>query len=58
MDDVLDLKDKKVIIGMESSSLGDTIAWIEYVLQFQLVHACRVTISTFKNFYLKKCIPN
>ena len=57
MDDVLDLKDKNVLIGMESSSLGDTIAWIEYVLQFQFVHTCRVTISTFKNFLFEEVYP-
>jgi autotransporter strand-loop-strand O-heptosyltransferase len=57
MDEWMDLKDKNVLISMESSALGDTIAWIEYVLQFQFVHACRVTISTFKNFLFEEVYP-
>ena len=57
MDEVMDLKDKNVLIGMESSSLGDTIAWIDYVLQFQILHGCRVTISTFKNFLFEEVYP-
>ena len=57
MDEWMDLKDKNVLISMDSSALGDTIAWIDYVLQFQTVHACRVTISTFKNFLFEEVYP-
>jgi len=45
----LSYKDKKVLISFESSSLGDTLAWIPYVLAFKEKHECHVVISTFWN---------
>lgn len=44
-----DLTDKKVLICIESSSLGDTIAWMPYVEEFQKKHNCKVALSTFCN---------
>ena len=49
-DKLLDLERKRVYISFESSSLGDTIAWMPYVLEFQKKHNCKVIVSTFKNF--------
>lgn len=57
-DDTLSLKDKRVLIGFESSSLGDTLAWIPYVEEFQEKHKCKVIVSTFKNDILKRVYPN
>lgn len=48
------LKGKRVFINFESSSLGDTIAWIPYCLEFQRVHGCEVIVSTFLNFLFKE----
>lgn len=45
----MDLKDKRVFIIFESSSLGDTIAWIPYVAEFRKKHGCHVIVSTFQN---------
>lgn len=45
----LDLKDKKVFIAFESKSLGDTLAWAPYALEFQKLHQCKVVLSTFWN---------
>ena len=56
-DDVLNLSDKKVYIAFDSSSLGDTIAWIPYCLEFKKKHDCHVTVSTFKNFLFKDAYP-
>jgi len=44
------LKGKSVFIVFESSSLGDTIAWMPYCLEFQKTYQCEVVVSTFKNF--------
>jgi autotransporter strand-loop-strand O-heptosyltransferase len=52
-----DLKDKKVFIVFESSSLGDTIAWIPYVEEFRKKHDCKVVVSTFLNNLLKDQYP-
>lgn len=50
---VLDYKEKRVFIIFESSSLGDTIAWIPYVEEFRKKHECHVIVCTFKNFLFK-----
>jgi len=40
----------KVIVALESSSLGDTLAWVPYVNRFAEVHNCSdITITTFWN---------
>ena len=47
--DVLDLTNQTVLISLESKSLGDTIAWTPYVVEFQKKHNCKVVVSTFMN---------
>jgi autotransporter strand-loop-strand O-heptosyltransferase len=48
-DETLDLTDKRVYIAFESKALGDTLAWIPYVFEFQRKHSCTVICSTFWN---------
>ena len=55
---VLDYKDKRVYIAFDSSSLGDTIAWIPYVEEFRKKHNCKVIVSTFKNFLFESEYPD
>ena len=45
----LDLKDKKVKITFDSKSIGDTLAWMPHVVEFQKIYDCKVTVSTFHN---------
>jgi autotransporter strand-loop-strand O-heptosyltransferase len=52
------LKGKRVMIGFESSSLGDTLAWLPYCDEFQKKHDCQLTVCTFKNFLFKDQYPN
>jgi len=54
---VLSLKDRRVYIAFDSSSLGDNIAWIPYCLEFKKKHDCHVIVSTFKNFLFKDAYP-
>lgn len=54
----ISLKDKRVMIGFESSSLGDTLAWLPYCDEFQKKHDCKLIVSTFKNFLFKDQYPN
>jgi len=56
-DDTLNYKGKKVFIAFDSSSLGDTIAWIPYVLEFKKKHECDVVVSTHKNFLFENVYP-
>jgi autotransporter strand-loop-strand O-heptosyltransferase len=52
--DRLNLEGETVLISMESSSIGDTIAWIPYGVEFQRKHKCKLLISTFHNEFFTK----
>jgi autotransporter strand-loop-strand O-heptosyltransferase len=56
-DQTLDYTGKRVYIAFDSSSLGDTIAWIPYVEEFRKKHNCHVVVSTFKNFLFESVYP-
>ena len=47
------LKNKKVLISFESKSIGDTLAWAPYVVDFAKKHDCKVALSTFHNNWFK-----
>ena len=53
----LDYSGNAVYIAFDSKSLGDTIAWMPYVLEFKKKHNCHVIVSTFKNFLFKDVYP-
>lgn len=48
----LNLANKTVFIVLDSKSLGDTIAWSAYALEFQKKHDCQVVLSTYWNHIL------
>lgn len=48
---------KRVYISMESSALGDTLAWLPAVEQFGEKQDCRVVCSTFFNGLFKEQYP-
>ena len=52
-----DLTNQRVYISFESSSLGDSIAWMPYALEFKKKHNCHVIVSTFKNFLFQNVYP-
>jgi autotransporter strand-loop-strand O-heptosyltransferase len=51
--DEFDLTNKRVLIGLESKSIGDTIAWTPYAVEFAKKHNCKVILSTFHNSWFK-----
>jgi autotransporter strand-loop-strand O-heptosyltransferase len=53
----LSYKNQRVYIAFDSKSLGDTISWIPYALEFQKKHECKVIVSTFWNKLFKKSYP-
>ncbi len=53
----LDISGKKVLISLESSSLGDTLAWLPYVEEFRKKWNCKVIVSTFINNLFKDSYP-
>ena len=52
-----ELKGKRVFVVFESSSLGDSIAWMPYCLDMKNVYGCEVIVSTFKNDLFKSVYP-
>lgn len=54
---ILSFEGKKVFIVIESSSLGDTIAWVPYCEEFRKKHNCDVVVSTFRNDMFRAIYP-
>lgn len=53
----LNLCGQRVLIGLESKSLGDTLAWMPYVEKFRIDKKCKVICSTFHNNLFKDQYP-
>jgi autotransporter strand-loop-strand O-heptosyltransferase len=51
--DQFNLENKRVLISLESKSIGDTIAWAPYAVAFAEKHKCKVILSTFHNDWFK-----
>lgn len=51
--EVFSLKDKKVLINLDSKSLGDTVAWAPYAIEFMKKNECKVILNTFHNDWFK-----
>jgi len=51
--DEFNLNNKRALICLESKSLGDTIAWAPYAVDFAKKHNCKVILSTFYNNWFK-----
>lgn len=41
-DHTLDLIDKRVVVELSSKALGDTLAWLPYLEEFQKLHQCEL----------------
>jgi len=53
----LNFTGKRVFVSFDSKSLGDSISWIPYVLEFKNKHNCHVIVSTFWNKLFEKVYP-
>ncbi len=49
----LELEGQRVLISLDSNSLGDTIGWTPYAVEFAKKHKCKVILSTFHNSWFK-----
>jgi autotransporter strand-loop-strand O-heptosyltransferase len=49
---------KNVYIALDSSSLGDTLAWFPYVEEYAKKHNCKVICSTFWNNLFEETYPD
>lgn len=50
-------ENKRVYVHLDSSSLGDTIAWFPQVDEFRKKHNCHLICSTFHNYLFEKEYP-
>ncbi len=50
-------KNKRVYIHLESSAIGDTLAWFPYIEEFRKKHQCHVICSSFHNEWFEKEYP-
>lgn len=48
--DIFNLNNKNVRINIDSKALGDTIAWLPYVVKFSEIHKCKVYVSSCYNY--------
>jgi len=44
---------KRVLISLDSKSIGDTLAWTPYAIEFARKHNCKVILSTFHNNWFR-----
>ena len=51
--DTFNTKNKRVLISLDSRSIGDTIAWAPYAVEFKRKYNCDVILSTFHNKWFK-----
>jgi autotransporter strand-loop-strand O-heptosyltransferase len=56
-DETLNYSGKRVFINFDSKSLGDTVSWIPYVLEFKKAHNCDVVVSTYWNQLFNEVYP-
>lgn len=58
IDYTLDLKNKNVLIDIESQSIGDQLAWMPLVEQFRKKHECNIHVRIHLKELFQKKYPN
>lgn len=56
--EVLILKDKKILISIDNTPLGDNISWIPYIKEFERIHSCDVILQTYFNDLYAEYYPS
>lgn len=51
-------ENQRILVCLESSSLGDSIAWLPAIDEFRKKHNCQVFVSTFLNRLYQKEYPD
>ena len=58
MDESLKLRDSRVLVSIESKSLGDNLAWLPAIEEFRVKHGCKMICSTFWNQLFVETYPH
>lgn len=58
LDESLNLNGKRVYISLDSSSMGDTLAWFPPIEEFRKRHNCELLCSTYHNEWFAKTYPH
>lgn len=54
LNQLMTLKNKKVLIAMDTKPIGDNVSWLAHILEFSKRHECEVTVQTpFANLFSK-----
>jgi len=56
--ETFNLTGEDVIINIDTNALGDTIAWMPYILEFKEKHQCNLTVRTGHPQFLEKLCPD
>lgn len=51
------LRGQRVFVCIDSNSLGDTLAWMPYIIDFKEKYGCKVIVSTFRNNMFAEAYP-
>jgi autotransporter strand-loop-strand O-heptosyltransferase len=54
---IMNLQNKRVIIVLDSTALGDRICWMPYVEEFRKKHNCTIFVATGINWMFKDSYP-
>ena len=46
LNQLMSLKNKKVLIAMDTKPIGDNVSWLAHILEFSKRHECEVTVQT------------
>jgi autotransporter strand-loop-strand O-heptosyltransferase len=58
LDYTLNLTGQRVYVQLNSSALGDTLAWIPYAEEFRKKHQCEMHVATFHNKIFDGAYPD
>ena len=53
-----DATNKHIYIALDSSAIGDTLAWTPILNEFKKKHNCKLTVSTWKNDWFVEGYPD
>jgi len=55
---IVDLKGKNVLVMLESTAIGDNLAWMPQVYRFSKLNECKLQLMTFQNSMYRESYPD